>query len=101
MNYKLHKRLVKESENILLLMKSKDFLDLQKKFDLRYLEIKASVKLIKEIQTQAHYFISSSNLVAKQQEKKDIDVDEIDNSIKKINREINKFNKNKYIERER
>lgn len=113
MNYKLHKRLVEESKKILLLMKSKEFLELQKKFHLRYLEIKANIKLIQEIQTQTHYFISSSNLVAKQQEKKDRDivakqqeVDSIDNSINKMNREINKFNKNNryknnYIERER
>lgn len=113
MNYKLHKKLVEESKNILLLMKSEDYLDLQKKFNLRYLEIKANVKLIKEIQTQTHYFISNSNLVAKQQEKRDRDiaakqqeVDYIDNSIQKMNKEINKFNKNnryknKHIERER
>lgn len=85
-------------------MNDKEFLELQEKFHLRYLEIKANVKLIKEVQTQTHYFISSSNLVAKQQEKRDRDivakqqeVDLIDNSINKMNREINKFNKNKYI----
>ncbi len=92
-------------------MKSKEYLDLQKKFDLRYLQIKASIKLIQEIQTQTSYFISSSKIVAKQQEKKDIvakqqEVDLIDNSINKMNKEINKFNKNnryknKHIERER
>ncbi|WP_419774469.1 hypothetical protein [Halarcobacter sp.] len=111
MNYKLHKKLVEESKKVHLWMNDKEFLELQKKFDLRYLEIKANVKLIKEIQIQTHYFISSSNLVAKQQEKKDRDivakqqeVDLIDNSINKMNREINKFNKNnryknKHIER--
>lgn len=101
MNYKLHKKLIEESENVLLLMQSKEYLELQKKFDLRYLEIKANVKLIKEIQTQTHYFISSSKIVAKQQE-----VDLIDKSINKMNREIDKFNKNRsvvnrYRERER
>jgi len=113
MNYNLHKKLIEESKNILLLMKSKEYLDLQKKFNLRYLQIKANIKLIQEIQTQTSYFISSSNSVAKQQEKRDRDVvlkqqevDFIDNSIQKMNKEINKFNKNnryknKHIERER
>ncbi|RXJ87483.1 hypothetical protein [Arcobacter sp. CECT 8985] len=105
MNYKIYERLKEESRDISLLMNSKEYLDLKKKFNLRYLEIKANIKLIKEIQTHSHYFISNSSLVAKQQ-KKSINVDEIDKSINKMNREINKFNKNnryknRYRERER
>ena len=95
--------LKEESKKVHFWMNDKEFLELQKKFHLRYLEVKANIKLIQEIQTQTSYFISSSNIVAKQQEKRDIvakqqEVDLIDNSINKMNRELNKFNKNKYIE---
>ena len=91
----LHKQLVKDSEDYLKLVNSKEYLDLQAKFDKKYLELRNELNILSiiqyELNTNKSLFIKKDES-AQCKQQKIREVKKIDKDIANMNVEIDRFN---------